>query len=310
LFGTEFFAAFSAVLTVVLLIASGYLLSMRGKITQEVSSFITWIVVNISLPCVTASTIISSFDKSEVLSMPIFLAAPLVSVALGYVAGYVVAKLARPKEGRFGQMVALTAQNNTIFMGLPVNIAMFGEASVPFVLYYYIANTLFFWTLGVYAISEGKRKKGKNIFGIFVTPPMFGVYFGILGLLFGLVPPKPVMDTLKYLGSLTTPLSMIFIGHVLFRSGLSKIRLEKDVIVGIICRFAIGPAIAVPIFIAFGVKGLMLSVFVVQAFMPVMANSAIVAEQYGSDSRYAAVMTSVTTLVSLLILPLVKVFLI
>lgn len=309
MFGSEFFAAFSAVFTVVLLIAVGYSLSTYGKITKEISSFITWIVVNLSLPCMMANTIINSFDKDEVLSMPRYIAAPLVSIALGYIAGYAVVKVFKPKSGRFGQMVVQTAQNNTIFMGLPVNIAMLGEASVPYVLYYYIANTLFFWTLGIYTISEGTSGKGKNIFSIFITPPMFGVYFGILFLLIGVRPPESVMDTLKYLGNLTTPLSMIFVGHVLQRSGLSKIRLEKDVIVGVLCRFVIGPVIALPIFYVFGITGMMLSVFIIQAFMPVMASGAVIAEQYGMDSQYAAVMTSVTTLVSLLILPLVKVFL-
>jgi len=51
----------------------------------------------------------------------------------------------------------------------------------------------------------------------------------------------------------------------------------------------------------------MFNVFVIQSFMPVMSNSTIVAEQYGADSYYAAVMTGVSTVLSLLLLPFVRI---
>lgn len=305
--GSEFFAAFGAVLTIVILMAIGYALSHYGKISKEVSSFITWVVVNVSLPCLMAYTILTSFDRSDLSVIPRAVTAPLISIALGYIGGFIVAKIIKPRQGRFGQMIVQTANNNTIFMGLPVNIAMLGVASVPYVLYYYIANTLFFWTLGVYLISEGKSGRGKNALGVLLTPPMFGIYIGALFLITGFSLPKFSLDTLQYVGNLTTPLSMFFIGHVLWRSGLKNIRIDKDVFIGILCRFIVGPAIAIPIFYAFGVSGMMLSVFIIQSFMPVMANGSVVAEQYGTDSQYAAVMISLSTIIALLLLPLVKV---
>lgn len=307
IFGVEFFAAFQAVLTIVILMAVGFAMSHYGKITKEISSFITWIVVNVSLPCLMTYTILTSFDRSEISTIPRAIAAPLLSIAIGYIAGFVVVKLIKPRSGRAGQMIVQTAQNNTIFMGLPVNIAMLGEVSVPYVLYYYIANTLFFWSLGVYLISERRSGKGKNVLGVFLTPPMFGIYIGAISLMTGFTLPKFSLDTLRYIGNLTTPFSMFFIGHILWRLGLKNIKVDKDVVIGLLCRFILGPVIAIPLFRFLGVTGMMLSVFVIQSFMPVMANGSIVAEQYGSDSQYAAVMTSVSTIVSLLLLPIIKV---
>ena len=46
--------------------------------------------------------------------------------------------------------------------------------------------------------------------------------------------------------------------------------------------------------------------FIVQAFMPVMASQTIVARQYGADDTYPAIMVTVSTLLSLIIIPLVK----
>ena len=44
--------------------------------------------------------------------------------------------------------------SNTIFVGLPINQALFGDASIPYVLIYYMCNTTFFWTLGTYLIQR------------------------------------------------------------------------------------------------------------------------------------------------------------
>jgi malate permease and related proteins len=48
---------------------------------------------------------------------------------------------------------------------------------------------------------------------------------------------------------------------------------------------------------------LMKKVFVIQAAMPAMTQTAIIAEAYGADYKYAAIMTTVTTVVSLVFIP-------
>jgi len=309
MFGTEFFVAFEAVLTVIILIAIGYALTYKGKITKEISSFISFLVVNISLPCLMASTIATSFNRSEISGIPKAVAIPFFTILICYVAGLVIAKIANPKPERFGQMVVQTAQNNTIFMGLPVNIAMLGEVSVPYVLYYYMANTILFWTIGVYLISGGKTNKGalKHILSVIFSPPIYGLMAGLLCLFYNITVPKFAMETIKYIGALTTPLSMFFIGYALCNAGLKNIKIDKDVIVGLISRLGIGPAISLSIFYLFNLPQLMLNVFIIQSFMPVMANAAIVAQSHDSDIEYAAVMISISTIISLFLLPLVKV---
>lgn len=50
-------------------------------------------------------------------------------------------------------MTMFTAAN-TIFMGLPVNMAVFGEKAIPYALLYYICNTTFFFTIGIMLIAK------------------------------------------------------------------------------------------------------------------------------------------------------------
>ena len=60
--------------------------------------------------------------------------------------------------------------SNTIFIGLPINMAIFGSRAVPYVLIYYIANTTFFWTWGVYKISQDSQ----TFAGLDDIPKKFG----------------------------------------------------------------------------------------------------------------------------------------
>ncbi len=305
----EFIGAFEAVLVMVLLILTGFFLTKFHKIDEKISKFISWTVVNITLPCYMLHNITTSFEPAEIWHIPQYIALPLVSVLIGYVLGWVVVKVFRIEPKYAGTMIVMTAQNNTIFMGLPVNLALFGEASVPYVLYYYMANTVLFWTLGVYTISGGRKGNdgGKSLLARIFSPPLMGLLVGLFFLILNIPVPTFLQDTCENIGAMTTPLSMMFIGYVLCSSGLSKIRVNKNMVLGLICRFAVGPLVAVTLFCLVPLPALMRNVFIVQAFMPVMTNQAIIAKEYGADSEFPAVMVSVSTIMSLVLLPLIRV---
>lgn len=52
---------------------------------------------------------------------------PLASVILTFVVAMIIAKAARIKRQHFGLFCASVSNSNTIFVGIPVNLALFGE---------------------------------------------------------------------------------------------------------------------------------------------------------------------------------------
>jgi predicted permease len=116
--------------------------------------------------------------------------------------------------------------------------------------------------------------------------------------------PKFVLDTCKYLGNLTTPLSMLFIGIIIYSVDLRRIKIDMQMAAIFVGRFLISPIIIYFCGKYFGLPVLMEKVFVIQAAMPVMTNTSIVAKQYNADYEYAAVMTVVTTISSLVFIPI------
>jgi len=63
----------------------------------------------------------------------------------------IVFNVRKDRRGTFASMFSLS---NTIFIGLPVNLMLFGDSSLSYALLYYIANTILFWTIGVYGIAR------------------------------------------------------------------------------------------------------------------------------------------------------------
>jgi len=303
------FAADQSILSIMIMIMIGYFLAYRKLLDEKAISLITTIVINISLPMMMLNTILNNFTKQKLIADSGGLIVPFLTIGSCFIIGKLFAKIAKVKTDRRGLFVSMFFNSNTIFMGLPINLELFGEKSVPYVLLYYIANTAFFWTLGVYEITKDGNKKTFKFFSVdFVrkifSPPLIGFLVGMVLVLLNIKLPSFIMDTSKNLGNLTTPLSMFFIGASIYLVNLKSVKFSLDIVWVLIGRFVISPVIVILAVIIFPIPHLMRSVFVIQAAMPVMANSAIIARAYDSDYNFASLMIAISTIGTLIVIPI------
>jgi predicted permease len=253
------------------------------------------------------------YDRAKLASMLPGLPIPFAVMIAGYAMASGVAVLFRLRKERRGSFASMFALSNTIFVGLPVNLVLFGEESLPYVLIYYIANTSLFWTIGVYGIAkDGAVLAGRHgpsplsaegLRRVF-SPPLVAFLGAVAMIGAGIRLPFPVMDSCKYLGAMTTPLSMLFIGIVISRVEWRKMRPERDLVLLLVGRFLVAPLLLVLAIRPTNLAPLMKEVFFVQASMPAMTQTPILAEAYGADAEYAGIGTSLTTVLSLATIPL------
>lgn len=303
------FDAAQGVLSILLILGIGYYLSYKGWFDDNTQKLFSRIVMNVSLPAYMIVNFLSTYNKEELIHLVHGLGVPFISMVICYITGILMAKLIKVAPDRFGTFSSMYGLSNTIFVGLPVNLALFGEESIPYVLLYYIGNTTLFWTIGTYGIRRDGEKGNLKIFCFenikkIFSPPLTAVLFSVFLILLGLKLPKSIMDTCKYLGNLTTPLSIIFIGMVMYNVKLKEVKLTKDMVALLFGRFIFAPFLMIGLCNIFPLPILMKQVFIIQAAMPAMTNTPIIAQMYGADYQYAAVMTSVTTIVSLLMIPI------
>ncbi|HYF81604.1 MAG TPA: AEC family transporter [Clostridia bacterium] len=300
--------ALQSVLSIVVMIVLGYYLTRKGLFDEGVSKLFTKLVVNVSLPALMVSNLLTVFDREKLYSAGKGIIIPFASMLICYVAAMAVARLINVKPERKGIFQAMFFASNTIFMGMPVNLALFGEKSTPYVLFYYAANTTLFWTIGIYGISKDKKGCEDRIFSMntvkrIFAPPLLGFLVGLALVILGVQLPSFIMDSCKYIGNLTTPLSLLFIGITFSTINIKDIKLDKDMLTLLLGRFVLSPLVVYALALVIPIPSLMTKVFIIQSAMPVIAQSAIAARAYDVDYRYATVMVTISTVLSILFIP-------
>jgi hypothetical protein len=306
-------SAIEGVLSIILMIVLGFVLAKRGWFDGDSSALISRLVVGVALPAYMVANLMGGYDREKLVSMLPGLPIPFAVMLLSYGLAFALAAILRIRRDRRGTFASMFALSNTIFVGLPVNLVLFGEESLPYVLLYYIANTSIFWTVGVFgiasdgaALSGGARPKLFSIDSIkrIFSPPLTAFLASVLLIFIGVHLPKTALDFCKTVGSMTTPLSMLFIGIVISRVDWKRIRLELGLVVVLLGRFFIAPCLLVLIARPTHLPLLMKQVFFVQAAMPAMTQTPIIASAYGADSEYAGLGTALSTVLSLATIPL------
>jgi predicted permease len=189
-----------------------------------------------------------------------------------------------------------------------MNISLYGEESTPFVFLYYIANTLIFWTVGVYNIKKHSFTQGSDgilhaIKKIF-SPPLIGFILGVLLIALKIRLPEFLDRSFNYIGQLSTPLSMFFIGTVIYQMDFGKWRLDRATVLILLGKFIISPLMIMGLLLFFDFPDLLEKVFIIQGAGPIIAQAALVAEYYEVNASYAAFMVGLSTILYMFILPI------
>ncbi|MCX7942618.1 MAG: AEC family transporter [Dictyoglomaceae bacterium] len=305
-----FLSALQGVLEVIIVIAIGYYLSYKGWFHNNTADLFAKIVLNLSLPLNIIVNISSFFTKKELLISLKGLIIPFLSILLAYFIGYLLYEIFNIKEGKRGLFSGIFSLSNSIFIGLPMSQALFGEIATPYTLLYYMVNTTIWWTLGVYGIVLDTQRGKEKIWEILkriLNPPFLGFLFGIVLIISSIKIPKFIFESFKLIGNLTIPLSLFYIGIIIYEMGFKKFKIDKDTILIFLGRFIVSPALVILLNFIMPLPKLMRDVFIIMSAMPAMVNSAIVSRIYGGDYEFAVKMITYTTILSIIIMPFLMV---
>ena len=305
-----FWNAISASLVLLMLMAVGYGMGQLGWIHGEEKRFLNRYMVNIAVPCTCVSGLLNNLDHDQLLAAGGLVLAAVCGIVVTLTLSVGLAQLLRIPRRRWGVFVAMTGLSNVLFIGLPVCTQLFGEVCVPYVMLYYLANTTFLQSVGLMLIQySGQRAgSGSSVLGFFksllLKPPVLGVLAAILLLALDLRPPEVVMKFAGYIGSTVSPLALIYSGYILYEVGLKHLRLMRGLPTMLVVRLAVSPVISLGICRLFGIEGLALQVFVVESALPVVSQVPVLAGAYGADEQYAATGACISTLCSVVTIPM------
>ena len=310
-----FFTSLGSIFPVIFIIALGYVLKKRHWFHHTFSENVSKLIMNVSLP---ASIFVSVFKylKLEVLeNLSNRLIFTFLSVIIGYLVAYLMIKAVKMRDGRRGAFYNAVVNGNTIFIGMPLNIALFGEQSLPYYLMYYITNTISIWTLGYIFLendpmevdSKNRKRSGIN-WKKLLSPALVAFVISFIFLALKVEIPKPIFNTLDYVGEIVTPLALLYIGIVLADAGLHSIRFNKDTVLALIGRFIISSVVMIVLVKLAGhyinITRNDLNTYVIQSATPVFAALPILTNETKGDIGYATNVVTTSTILFIIVVPL------
>ncbi|HEM2865239.1 TPA: AEC family transporter [Streptococcus suis] len=297
---------------IIFIIALGFYLNEEGWFGKEFGANISRLVMNVALPASIFISVLKYLTLDKLIEVAPGLLFTFGGVMLAYLAGYLVIKIFKVPAGRRGVLLNMFANANTIFIGLPLNIALFGDNSISYFLVYYITNTISTWAFGALLIAQDAKnpedkQKGNFNWRKLLPAPLVGFLISLFFLFFKLPVPTFVDSTLSYIGSIVTPLSLIYIGIVLSKAGLSSIRFDRDTVLALIGRFLLSPILMYLILALWGsqLPRIEYNTFMVQAAVPGLAVLPILANEGKGDVQYATNVVTTSTILFVVVIPIV-----
>ncbi len=312
-----FLTSLGSIFPIIVMIAIGYILRKRHWFHHTFSENVSKLITNVALPCSIFYSVLKYLDMNVLKELSNRLIFTFASVIIGYVTAYIVIKIFKIRRGRRGVFYNAVVNANTIFIGLPLNMALFGEEASKYYLMYYITNTISIWTLG-YILLENDSTEEKESKGGFnpkklLSPPLIAFVAAFIVLVLGISIPKPLVETTKYLGNIVTPLALLYIGIVLADAGLHSINFDLDTILALLGRFVFSSIVMVALLKVTGqfmqLDSLEIKTFVIQSAAPVFAALPILTNQTEGDIEYATNVVTTSTILFVVVIPVLMMFL-
>ena len=308
-----FLKSLGSIFPIIVMIAIGYILKKRHWFHHTFSENVSKLITNVALPCSIFYSVLKYLNMEALKEVSNRLIFTFASVIIGYVAAFLVIKLVKMREGRRGVFYNAVVNANTIFIGLPLNMALFGEAASKYYLMYYITNTVSIWTLGYMLLASDPMENSGDAKGGFdlkklLSPPLIAFVIAFAVLLSGIKAITPIVETTKYLGSVVTPLALLYIGIVLADAGLHSIRFDLDTNLALLGRFVFSSVVMIVLLKIAGrfvkLDPLEIKTFVIQAAAPVFAALPILTNETKGDIGYSTNVVTTSTILFILVVPL------
>lgn len=289
-------------LTVLNITAPVFLLATVGYLWVRLGfeyrvEFVTRLAMTLSVPCLIFVALIETEVEADAL-VALSLAS-LAAYLLVTACFFIVVRLWRLDVATY---LAPLIFGNTGNLGLPLALFAFGEVGLGYAVIVFAVMAVLSFTFGVWLVSGGGslNKVAKE--------PLVGAT--ILGALFlwqGWRPPEFLFNSLDLIGQMAIPMMLITLGVAIARL---EIRAVGQAVALSIIKVAVCVGCAWGVGIWFELEAVAAAVLIVQVATPVAVTSYLLAEKYGADAQPVAGLVVVSTLLSVVTLPLILSFVI
>lgn len=271
-----------------------------GVLTRRGVSQLTTLLLYVVAPCLIVSSLsgeggdISPGDLA--LSLVLAVLAHLLAIALSFLF-FRKEPLPRQRVLRFALIYS-----NTGFMGMPLVQAVVGTQGVVYASVFIAVFNVFVWTHGYGLMSGGQHSGWKKIA---LNPGVIALLIGLPLFFGGWKLPELIQTPIDSFSALNTPLAMVVIGCNIVQIPIKEMISDKTVFWASGLRLVLIPLVFLGVAFLCQPTPALLQSSVIQAAAPAAANTVLFANRFGGDQKLASKVVAVSSLFSVVSLPLI-----
>jgi predicted permease len=269
--------------------------------TDAVNRGLAELLLYVTLPFMIVVSFQMEFSRDLLMNAALLLLISLVIHTAAVFIGKALFKNVQPDKNKVLRFA--TVFSNCAFMGFPVLDSIYGQIGVFYGSIYVVAFNIFLWTYGIVLFTNDKD--WKVLRKVLYNPGNIAVVAGVTLFYFSLRLPDPLHRMFQMVGGTTTPLSMIIVGARLANTRVRDVLTDSAVYAITLIRLIVLPLAVFFLLRLTPLDPIALGVCVLAVAMPAAANTTIFAERYHANPEFASRCVFVTTILSIVTIPLI-----
>lgn len=290
------------VLGLVLMMAIGAYLRKRKIMNDVAMKSFTDVLISITVPCMVIYSFHLDFSR-EMLNNGIVMFGCALVIHLFLI---LLSKLLYFKFDPLKRNILLfsTVFSNCGFIGFPLLYSLYGQTGVFYTSIFVACFNLFAFSYGV-MLFTGKSSMKNAAKSLLLNPPLIATVVGIIIFIGGIKLPEASLITLRSVGDMTTAISMFIIGAMLADVSFKEALTGGDVFYLSLIKLIVAPFLCYWLLVPFISNQAVFPIVVILVAMPTGSLCGVFAEKYNGNRSLASRCTFLTTVLSMVTIPVV-----
>jgi len=240
----------------------------------------------------------------------IFLSCVFLTMTLLFLV-WCISKALRSSLSQFSALVLSSVFPNSGNYGAPVVLFALGAIGFDYAVIIMVIHGLMMNTVGIFFASLGGAETSSTkqaLHRVIRMPLLYAAVLGICFQAFSIKLPNPLMEGISLVADASIPTVMLVLGMQLAVISRKKVA-YRFVAAATIIRMVASPIVAGFIMYFMPLPDLVKAVFIIQSAMPSAANTTMLSLQFGTEPDLVSFTTLVTTIISIISIPMFLFFL-
>ena len=298
-------ALITTMIKILVCMAIGFSLKKINILNDASTTGFSSLIIQVTAPCLLFSSIVT-MDLSELKNAVTLLWAGFAVYAALIILAVAITRLLKISPSSRGVYQAAMIFGNVSFLGIPLAESLYGATGVFYIALLNIHFNLLFFSYGYYLILSSRKNEKFNPKRL-VNTGIISILLAIIIYFCGITVPDMVVEPIRFVGSITSPLSMIIIGSSAASYSLKEVFSQKKIYILSFLRLLVYPIAAYFIFKYLIGDNLLTRILCIYIGMPTASVVGMTAITYDCDAHGATSCTAMMTILSLVSIPVLYV---